>query len=119
MALSLVSEDSDFADVQIDPLHRQREWVSQDVRGAAPQAPSYQRATSPRLAAPNFPTEQVIAVLSAIGVILGARAALFLAGLGVYLLGMQAADGSSIWPMVTFAAFVVLPLMWLSSQRAL
>lgn len=117
MALSLVDEFDDDLLRELPPVASHR--TSQGARGAGPHAPHFDRAqTSPRPAA-AFPTEAVIAVLGAIGAVLGARLALFLAGLGIFLLGQQAANGGSIYPMVAFGAFVVLPLVWLSSQRNL
>lgn len=123
MGLSVVAEQDEFEPLQAARRVRfadEAQPLPQGEYGGAPHARiDHQRAYPSRSAASSFPTEQVIAVLSAIGAILGARLALFLAGLGVYLLGSQAAEGGSIWPMVAFGGFVVLPLVWLSSQRNL
>ncbi len=124
MSLSLVAEEDEQAVFTSPHFGQARHYAPQQLpqgeREGAPHARIHQRAYSPRPAANiAFPTEQVVSVLTAIGAILGARLALFLAGFGVYALGSQAAEGGSIWPMVTFAGFVVLPLVWLSARRSI
>lgn len=91
----------------------------QGAREGFPHAPPYpqHRAYASARPAALFPTNEVVALLSAIGAILGARLALFLSGLGVYLLGVQAVDGGSILPMLTFAGLVGIPLTLLSARR--
>lgn len=98
MGLAIVSEEAE------------RDWEDEFVGRSA-----QRQQAAPPIA---FPTEQVIAVLSAIGAVLGARLALLLAGLGAYLLASSAtANGGDIAPQIVFGVTVVLPLVWLSATR--
>lgn len=98
MALSLVSEEIEHDWQRLNAPHPQNAGQAQP---------------------PLFPTKEVVAVLSAVAAILGARLALFLAGFGVYLLGSQAAGGSISPSQVIFGACVFLPIVWLSARRTI
>lgn len=97
MGLAIVSEEAE------------RDW--EDEFGA--------RSAQRQQAAPPiaFPTEQVIAILSAIGAVLGARLALLGAGFAAWHLAYRAMDGASVWPLAVFCGLVVIPLVWLSATR--
>lgn len=123
MALSVVHEDQDEFEPETE---RQRDFapeasyrMSQGARGAGPHAPQFDRVqTSPRPAAAWFPTEQVIAVLAAIGAVLGARVALLVALGMMFALGM-AGDRGAPYRMALMGVFGVIPVALLSARRSL
>lgn len=124
MTLKVVSEEMMF---------EQPEYVARDVRRDAGQdgSAAYQRQTyrsaetdyPPRPAQPFvFPTQEVIAVLTAISAILGARFALLLGGGGALwlaVLAMTAPNASSLWAQAIFSLTVFLPLVFLSARRSI
>lgn len=126
MPLSVVSEfddlDDDFglAKEGLAMIGQSRAYnTSQDARGAGLHT-SYQNdraQTSPRPATALFPTKEVIAVLSAIGAILSARLALFVALGCMFALGFVNPNKDSLLRMGIFGVFGVCPVVWLSSRR--
>ncbi len=131
MALSVVAEEAeDFR--EFEGAHEALDFIrqpiasqyrtSQDARGAASHAPlSASRGNaSPRPATAFFPTKEVIAVLGAIGAVLGARLALLVSLGMMFALGFAAPNEESArWRIGLFGLFGVIPVVWLSSRRSI
>ncbi len=108
MALSVTAEE--FVD------HAPRERVIYPAPFGENRAKQAQNAPSPSL----FPTEQVIAVLTAIGAILGARLGIFMSGIAMFVLCFNAQNGqAAILSAIIFGVFVFLPMVWLSARRTI
>lgn len=117
MALSLVSETID-TDFRAQGLERER-MAPLGLNGDALHA-SPARAVPPRSAAPAFPAAEVIALLTAIGAVIGVRFALLIAiagALGLAVLAMTAPNQASVWVQVAFYALVVIPVIWLEARK--
>lgn len=114
MALSLVSEDTG---IEHDFMLSE---TQHGARGTSSHAHyDLHQGKSPAPAA-LFPTAEVVAVLTAIGAVLGARFALLLGGCGALFLAylsMTAPNQASLWAQTIFSLTVFIPLVWLSATR--
>ena len=119
LALSLLQEEPEFAASAI--LSAGDRFAPQGINREAFQ--QRYEAPPPRPAAqPAFDMSAILAVLTAISAILGARLCLILAGAGALALAVlaQAAPNSaSLWAQGIFTVSVFLPIVWLSAKRAL
>jgi len=100
---------------------REPRYAPQGNYGEAFQ-PRYEAPSQRPAAPPLFQLNQVVAVLTAISAILGARLCLILAGVGAFalaLLAISSPNAASLWAQGMFILGVFLPVVYLSTSRAL
>ena len=79
---------------------------------------AYARQAQPRpQISVQFPTKEVIAVLTAISAVLAARLGLILAGVAAFMLGLRAVESGNYAPQLIFALTIFCPMVWLSANR--